>query len=303
MQRELEFGWFLPTSGDTEAFGEGADTIPSSMAAFEETTRAAEEAGFSYLLVPVQTLCWEAWVTSAMIVGRSQSIRPLIAARPGYIQPTLLAKMISTFDQLSGGRLCINLIAGASEEERDGLELDWVAHDVAKFARLMTKRNGYVLEQLYSPLVVHGGPWLDELRTIGKGCVIRHLHHHYDGFASNQRKLLDGGEETVKRLLYCYRVLLTGIHVLRTGRIEANLEVLNDEHGLTPIADLIERKRSGQEKGALAEGEAASHGPTLDRLQAQLASAFETSTLPEEVTTFEDLDDFVVRARLELGDG
>jgi predicted nucleotidyltransferase len=78
-------------------------------------------------------------------------------------------------------------------EVRDGLELDWVAHDVSKFARLMTKRNGYVLEQLFSPLVVHGGIWLDELRAIGEGCVIRHLHHHYDGFASNQLALLDGG--------------------------------------------------------------------------------------------------------------
>ena len=125
MKRPLEFGWFLPTSGDTEAFGEGANTIPSSMAAFEETTLAAEEAGFTYLLVPVQTLCWEAWVTSALIVGRSKSIRPLVAARPGYIQPTLLAKMISTFDQLSGGRICINLIAGASEKEAlaDGVQL------------------------------------------------------------------------------------------------------------------------------------------------------------------------------------
>src|SRR5438093_3625727 len=34
----------------------------------------------------------------------------------------------------------------------DGLELDLVTHDAAKFFRLMLKRNGYVLEQLYSPL-------------------------------------------------------------------------------------------------------------------------------------------------------
>ncbi len=149
MQRPLEFGWFLPTSGDTRAFGEGADTIPSSMAAFEETTFAAEEAGFTYLLVPVQTLCWEAWVTSAMIVGRTQSIRPLVAARPGYIQPTLLAKMVSTFDQLSGGRLCINLIAGASEKEAraDGVNLSkeqrYVLMDetVQLMKRLWTERE------------------------------------------------------------------------------------------------------------------------------------------------------------------
>src|SRR5258707_6839061 len=43
--------------------------------------------------------------------------RSLIAARPGYINPVLLAKMISTFDQMSGGRISINLIAGQNESE------------------------------------------------------------------------------------------------------------------------------------------------------------------------------------------
>lgn len=188
-------------------------------------------------------------------------------------------------------------------EQRDGLELDWVAHDISKFARLMTRRNGYVLEQLYSPLVVHGGSWLDELRAIGRGCVIRHLYHHYEGFASNQRKLLEGGEETVKRLLYCYRVLLTGVHVLRSGEIEANLTALNQEYAVAGLEALIERKRAGHEKGVLAAGEAASHRPLLDALQAQLAEAFESSQLPDEVTSFDALDDFVVRARMELGRG
>src|SRR4051794_29723406 len=37
---------------------------------------------------------------------------------------------------------------------RDGVELDVVSHDLLKFARLLTGRNGYVLEQLLSPLVV-----------------------------------------------------------------------------------------------------------------------------------------------------
>ncbi len=186
-------------------------------------------------------------------------------------------------------------------EVRDGLELDWVAHDVLKFARLMTKRNGYVLEQLFSPLVVHGGEWLDEFRAIGEGCIIRHLFHHYDGFVSNQRKLLDGGDHTVKRLLYCYRVLLTGIHVLRSGTVEANLSVLNEEYRVDAIPNLIERKREGQEKGALNEDEAESHRSPLDTLQERLAAEFEQSKLPDEVTSFDALDDFVVRARLELG--
>ena len=36
----------------------------------------------------------------------------------------------------------------------------------------------------------------------------------------------------IKPLLYVYRVLLTGIHLMRTGKVEANLVVLNDEFRL-----------------------------------------------------------------------
>lgn len=35
--------------------------------------------------------------------------------------------------------------------EKSPVDLDWVAHDLRKFARLLTSHNGYVLEQLFSP--------------------------------------------------------------------------------------------------------------------------------------------------------
>jgi predicted nucleotidyltransferase len=41
---------------------------------------------------------------------------------------------------------------------RDGLEIDLVTHDVKKFFGLLLKKNGYVLEQLFSPLVLHSRP-------------------------------------------------------------------------------------------------------------------------------------------------
>ena len=181
-----------------------------------------------------------------------------------------------------------------------GVEVDWVAHDLRKFARMMTQRNGYVLEQLYSPLVVHGGPWLAELRAIGRGCITRQLYHHYRGFAKGQFKLLTGSAPTVKELLYAYRVLLTGSHVLRTGEIEANLPVLTQRYARPAIAELIERKLAGAEHGQLQPGELAAHLADLDRLAGDLDAAFEASTLPEQPTTLAALDDFVVRSRLEL---
>src|SRR5437773_11454120 len=37
-------------------------------------------------------------------------------------------------------------------QDDHGLELDLVTHDIKKFFALLLRKNGYVLEQLYSPL-------------------------------------------------------------------------------------------------------------------------------------------------------
>lgn len=118
--RPLEFGWYLPTHGDTTAYGVPEAQVPGSPELCDRVVQAAEAAGFEYLLIPVGSVCWEAWITGAFMAARSSKIKPLIAARPGYINPVLLAKMISTFDQMSGGRICINLIAGQNESEVEG---------------------------------------------------------------------------------------------------------------------------------------------------------------------------------------
>jgi alkanesulfonate monooxygenase len=121
--RPLEFGWYLPTNGDTTCYGEGPAVVPAGTAMFDRVVAAAEAAGFEYMLVPVAGPCWEAWITTAFMAGRSSSIRMLVAARPGYVSPVMLAKMVTTFDQLTGGRIVVNLIAGQSEAENaaDGI--------------------------------------------------------------------------------------------------------------------------------------------------------------------------------------
>src|ERR1700756_5414657 len=115
--RPLEFGWYLPTHGDTTAYGLAEAQIPGSAELCDRVVHAAEKAGFEYLLIPVGSTCWEAWISGAFMAARSARIKPLVAARPGYINPVLMAKMISTFDQMSGGRICVNLIAGQNESE------------------------------------------------------------------------------------------------------------------------------------------------------------------------------------------
>src|SRR5205823_8499522 len=112
---------------------------------------------------------------------------------------------------------------------RGGTQVDLVTHDVRKFLGLLLKKNGYVLEQLLSPLVVHTTPEHAELTALAPGCITRHHSHHYFGFAETQWKLFRKEQpRRVKPLLYVYRVLLTGIHLMRSGEVEANLIRLNE---------------------------------------------------------------------------
>ena len=164
----------------------------------------------------------------------------------------------------------------------EGLEMDIVSHDVKKFLGLLLKKNGYVLEQLYSPLIVHSTPGHDELKQIAHGCVTRHHSHHYFGFAETQWKLFDKERpRRVKPLLYVYRVLLTGIQLMRTGKIEANLVTLNEGFRLPYIAGLVARKLGGPEKSKLEDADITFHESEYQRLRDELQAAHDASQLPE----------------------
>jgi uncharacterized protein len=186
----------------------------------------------------------------------------------------------------------------------EGLEMDIVSHDVRKFSGLLLKKNGYVLEQLFSPLIVHTTPEHAELKNIARGCITKHHCHHYFGFAETQWKLfLKESPRRVKPLLYVYRVLLTGIHLMRTGTIEANLVTLNDGFRLPYIAGLVARKLAGQEKSTLADADVTFHESEYQRLRSDLQEAHDASQLPELPSdkTRNAMNDLLVRIRLNTG--
>jgi len=185
-------------------------------------------------------------------------------------------------------------------EIRDGLEIDLVTHDVKKFFGLLLKKNGYVMEQLFSPLVLRASPEQEELKAIAQTCLTRHHSHHYFGFAETQWKLFDKERpRRVKPLLYVYRVLLTGIHLMRSGEIEANLVLLNQEFKLPYIGDLIARKLSGPEKSTLEDADIEFHQREYERLRAELERAFQASQLPETPSGKAALNDLLIRLRMQ----
>lgn len=181
--------------------------------------------------------------------------------------------------------------------DRDApVEMDIVTHDVHKFFTLLLKNNGYVLEQVCSPLIVRTSPEFDELRAMVPKFITRHHRHHFLNFGRNQwETVVKGGKPTVKGLLYTYRVLLAGIHLMRTHQVESNLRKLNQQFKLSHIDELIAMKMSGKEKDLLAGHDLDWHAAEYQRLCALLDEARDKSTLPDEASGRAELDDLLVR--------
>ncbi|CAL9377770.1 nucleotidyltransferase domain-containing protein [Streptomyces sp. enrichment culture] len=182
---------------------------------------------------------------------------------------------------------------------RDGVEMDLVTHDLRKFVRLMLRRNGYVLEQLLSPLVVHTSGLHAELAALAPDVVTVHHAHHYRGFACTQWRLFEKNDE-LKALLYTFRALLTGIHLMRSGEVVAHLPTLCGTVGEAPayLGELVAAKAEAEHAPAA--------GTDPERLRADVEALHRTldearaaSPLPDAVTgAYDALHDLVVRARL-----
>ncbi|MBK8914773.1 MAG: nucleotidyltransferase domain-containing protein [Phycisphaerales bacterium] len=201
--------------------------------------------------------------------------------------------LLPTQEVLGLGPLRETIEESGAEE---GRELDIVTHDAGKFFRLLLRPNGYVLEQLHSPLVVYSTPEHAELRMIARHCITRFHARHYLGFAETQWRLVEK-QPRVKPLLYMYRVLMTGIRMMRTGEVEANLPALNQEFALSHVDDLLARKTAGAEKDELKSVDMEFHHAEVTRLRELLVRESERTHLPEHPLSQAALNELLVRIR------
>ncbi|GAA4739808.1 LLM class flavin-dependent oxidoreductase [Nocardioides endophyticus] len=126
MTDQLKFHWFLPTNGGDgrqvvaggHGVSAGAAGRPASVPYLGQIARSAEQLGFDAALTPTGAWCEDAWVSTAMISSLSERLKFLVAFRPGLTSPFLSAQMAGTFQNLSGGRLLLNVVTGGESHEQ-----------------------------------------------------------------------------------------------------------------------------------------------------------------------------------------
>jgi alkanesulfonate monooxygenase len=108
----------------------GGGIDPEYLATF---ARTHERSGFDAVLVGYSASSAEGFQVAQFCAHRTQTLKFLVAHRPGFVAPTLAARTAATFDNLTGGRLWLHIITGGvdADQRRDG---DWLGHD-ERYAR------------------------------------------------------------------------------------------------------------------------------------------------------------------------
>ncbi|QKJ26221.1 alkanesulfonate monooxygenase [Aliarcobacter cibarius] len=116
----LNIYWFIPTFGDSRYIGSREGSRVTDLDYIKQLGVATDTLGYDGVLIPTGRLCEDPWIVATSLLSITQKLKFLVALRPGLLQPSLAARMTSSFDRLSNGRLAINLVVGGDSTELKG---------------------------------------------------------------------------------------------------------------------------------------------------------------------------------------
>ncbi|MGG3572618.1 FMNH2-dependent alkanesulfonate monooxygenase [Bacillus gobiensis] len=116
----MEVLWFFPTGGDSKYLGTDFGKREITPDYLKQIAQAVDSLGYHGALLPTGRGCEDAWVTASSLISVTKRMKFLVALRPGLMPPTLSARMASTFDRMSGGRLLLNIVTGSNPAEHKG---------------------------------------------------------------------------------------------------------------------------------------------------------------------------------------
>jgi alkanesulfonate monooxygenase len=113
----MQISWFIPTTGDGRYLSTSKGTRPTDLRYLRQIAQAADQLGYYSVLLPTGNSCEDSWVIASALMPATEQLRFLVAIRPGIMSPVVAARMASTFDRLSSGRLLINVVTGGDPKE------------------------------------------------------------------------------------------------------------------------------------------------------------------------------------------
>jgi alkanesulfonate monooxygenase len=112
--------WFIPTQGDGRYLASQEQMRQTDYGYLRQIAQAVDQLGFEGVLLPTGNSCEDAWIVASTLAPATTRLKFLVAVRPGVMSPSVAARMASTFDRFSDGRLLVNVVTGGDPEEAKG---------------------------------------------------------------------------------------------------------------------------------------------------------------------------------------
>ena len=107
-----EFLWYIPNTVEAGHRGDDDTNQWTSLDVSAELARSAEEHGWGGALIGTGWGRPDTFTLATSLAARTTRFKPLIATRPGYWHPAHFASAAATLDQLSQGRVLVNIVSG-----------------------------------------------------------------------------------------------------------------------------------------------------------------------------------------------
>jgi FMNH2-dependent dimethyl sulfone monooxygenase len=133
----MRFGYWMPVFGGwlRNIRDEGME---ASWDYVRRLTQRSEETGWDLTLIAelnlndikgVEEPALDAWSTAAALAAVTNSIELMVAVRPNFHHPALFAKQAANIDNISNGRLALNVVSSWWAEEATQYGLQFDQHD------------------------------------------------------------------------------------------------------------------------------------------------------------------------------
>ena len=230
----MRFGYWLPVFGGwlRNVADEGMEATWSDV---RRLAQRSEEIGYDVTLIAelflndikgINAPSLDAWSTAAALAAVTERLELMVAVRPTFHNPAVLAKQAANIDQISNGRLALNLVSSwwADEARRYGIQFDQHDDRYARSAEWLRVLNGVWKEPSFS----FRGKYYSVDETVLEPKPVR----------SPRPPIYAGGEsEAAKNLITreCDAYVTHGDPVERVAPKIADIRSRRDANGLPPM--------------------------------------------------------------------